>query len=110
VIRVKGKSGIFPGMHMSDGTILVEGDCDGRAGAQMTGGKVVVLGNLPYILPSFIFEEIRDKAKVAEEKIAGPFYNFLGDASENGNGRLFVKVSTNPQLKWCETYIEKMED
>lgn len=110
LIRVKGKTGTFPGVHMSNGTVLVEGDCEGRAGAQMTGGKVVVLGSLPSILPSFVFEEIRDKVKVAEEKLSGPFYTFLGDVNENGSGRLSVKVSSNPQLKWCESYIETLED
>jgi formylmethanofuran dehydrogenase subunit C len=110
MIRVKGKTGTFPAVHMSNGTILVEGDCDGRAGAQMSGGKVVVLGRLPSILPSFIFEDIKEKVKVAEEKLSGPFYTFLGDISENGTGRLSVKVSSNPQLKWCESYTETLED
>lgn len=110
LIRVKGNVGMYPGIHMTDGTVLVEGDCEGRAGAQMTAGKVVMLGNLISVLPSFVFEDMRDKVKVAEEKLLGPFYSFLGDINENGNGRLSVKVSSNPQLKWCESYIDKLED
>jgi len=110
MIRVKGKAGTFPGIHMSDGTILVEGSCEGRVGAGMTGGKVIVIGSLPSILPSFLFEEIRDKVKVGEEKLLGPFYAFLGDMNENGTGRLFVKIPNNPQLKWCESYVERLED
>jgi len=105
-IRIKGSSGMFPGMHMSNGTIYIEKDCAGRAGAQMTGGKVIVGGYVPAILPSFNMEEVREKVKVGEEKIPGPFYVFTGDPNENGNGKLFINVARNPHLKWCEEYLE----
>lgn len=105
-IRIKGKTGLYPGIHMSNGTILIEGDCDGRAGAQMRGGKVIVGGTIPAILPSFLFEEIQQRVKIGEEKIAGPFYAFSGDTNENGKGKLSVNVNNNPHLKWCEKYLE----
>ena len=105
-IRIKGSSGIFPGMHMSNGTIYIEKDCSGRAGAQMTGGKVIVEGYLPTILPSFNVEEVRERVKVGEEKITGPFYVFTGDLNENGSGKLFVNRTKNPHLKWCEEYLQ----
>ena len=72
----------------------------------MTGGKVIVGGRIPSILPSFTFEEIRDTAKVGEEKIRGPFYVFSGDINENGKGRLSVSVTNNPHLKPYERYLE----
>ena len=109
-IIVKGNSGMFPGIHMNDGTILIEGDCEDRAGAQMTGGKIVILGTTPSILPSFSFDELREKVKVEEQRIHGPFYSFVGDVTETGKGRLFVKASSNPQLKWCEAFIQKPEE
>jgi formylmethanofuran dehydrogenase subunit C len=105
-IIVKGNAGMFPGIHMSGGTILIEGNCGGRAGAQMTGGRVVVGGYVPSILPSFSFEGIRDKVKVNDEKVTGPFYGFIGDVNEGGGGRLFVNVNSNPHLKWYERYLE----
>lgn len=105
-IRIKGNTGLFPGIHMSNGTILAEGSCVGRAGAQMKGGKVIILGQIAAILPSFAFEEIQEKVKFADEKIAGPFYAFSGDMNENGKGKLSVRVSSNPHLKWCERYLE----
>jgi len=105
-IRIKGNTGLFPGIHMSNGTVLVEGSCEGRAGAQMRGGKVIISGYIPAILPSFAFEEIQEKAKCGEEKIAGPFYAFSGDMNENGKGKLSVRVTANPQLKWYEKYLE----
>ncbi len=105
-IRIKGSSGIFPGIHMSNGTIYIEKDCSGRAGAQMTGGRVIIGGSVPSILPSFNVEEVRERVKVGEEKIAGPFYVFTGDLNEEGNGKLFVNMARNPHLKWCEEYLE----
>ena len=105
-IRIKGSTGMFPSMHMSNGTVHIEKDCLGRAGAQMTGGKVIIGGYLPAILPSFNIEEVREKVKVGEEKITGPFYVFTGDLNEDGNGKLFVNVGKNPHLKRCEEYLE----
>jgi len=105
-IRIKGSSGIFPGMHMSNGTIYIEKDCSGRAGAQITGGKVIIGGYVPSILPSFNVEEVRERVKVGEEKITGPFYVFTGDLNEEGNGKLFINMAKNPHLKWCEEYLE----
>jgi formylmethanofuran dehydrogenase subunit C len=105
-IRIKGNVGLFPGIHMSNGAVLTEGNCSGRAGAQMRGGKVIVSGHIPTVLPSFGFEEIQEKAKFADEKIVGPFYLFSGDMNENGKGKLSVKISANPHLKWCEQYLE----
>jgi len=105
-IRIKGNVGLFPGIHMSNGTVLTEGNCAGRAGAQMRGGKVIIFGHIPTVLPSFSFEEIQEKVKFADEKIVGPYYAFSGDMNENGKGKLSVKVSANPHLKWCEQYLE----
>lgn len=106
IIRIKGSVGLLPGVHMRNGTIHVEGNCEGRAGGQMTGGKVIVGGRIPSILPSFAFEEIRDTTKVGEEKIRGPFYVFSGDVNENGKGKLSVSVTNNPHLKSYERYLE----
>ncbi len=109
-IKIDGKSGMFPGMHMVDGTIYIGGICEGRAGAGMTNGKVVISGHIPSILPSFSIEEIKEKVKIAskegKEKIKGPFYVFQGDNNELGNGRLYADINMNPQLKWCNEYLE----
>jgi formylmethanofuran dehydrogenase subunit C len=105
-IRIDGNTGLFPGMHMRNGTILTQGDCEGRAGAQMRGGKVIISGCIPAILPSFTFEEIQEKVKFVDEKILGPFYAFSGDMNENGKGKLSVRVTSNPHLKWCERFLE----
>jgi len=105
-IRIKGNTGLMPGMHMQGGTVCIEGNCEGRAGAQMRGGKVIIFGKASKVLPSFAFEEIKDKIKIGEEKIQGPFYVFSGDMNEKGTGKLSVNAPNNPQLNWCEKYVE----
>ncbi|MBS7625959.1 formylmethanofuran dehydrogenase subunit C [Candidatus Bathyarchaeota archaeon] len=106
LIRVSGSSGMFPGAHMRGGTIHIIGDCSGRAGANMRGGKIVLSGKLPTVLPSFTFEDIRSQTRVDKDNVEGPFYVFSGDNNEGGDGRLFIKKASNPQLKWCEKFLE----
>ncbi|MBS7655405.1 formylmethanofuran dehydrogenase subunit C [Candidatus Bathyarchaeota archaeon] len=108
VIKVYGNSGIFPGIHMKGGTIFVKGGCEGRAGAEMKDGKIVILGYLPSILPSFDIEEVKASVKVEEEKISGPFYLFTGDINEEGVGKLYVSINSNPQLKFWEKFLESV--
>jgi len=105
-IKISGNSGMFPGVHMRGGTIHVAGECPGRAGAQMVGGKVVISGKMPSVLPSFSFEDIREQTKVEKDSVHGPFYIFSGDNNEDGSGRLFINVESNPQLKWCENLLD----
>jgi len=107
MIRIMGNCDLYAGIHMKNGILLVERACQGRVGAQMTGGKVIVLGSAGGVLPSFQFEEIREKAKAGDEKIPGPFYVFSGDVNEGGKGQLFARVSDNADLKWNERYLEK---
>jgi len=106
IIRIKRNAGIFPGIHMCGGVVLIEGDCDGRAGAGMTGGRVVVCGRMENVLPSLTIEEIRDRVRVGDERIEGPFYVFQGDVGGTGTGRVFVSMTRNPQLKEYEKYLE----
>lgn len=106
-IIVRGNVGLFPGMHMKKGTILVAGSSQGRAGASMTGGRVVCLGNIGSILPSFLFDEVRRDVKVGDQRIQGPFYVFSGDATERGEGRLYASVQNNAHLKEYERFVEE---
>jgi len=105
LVKVMGNSGIFPGIHMKGGLIYIKGDCEGRAGANMIGGRIIINGRLEDVLPSFKIEDIRGSVKVGEEKIEGPFYVFIGDLSDDGEGRLFVSVKNNPQMKKYEEYL-----
>ena len=105
LIKIDGNVGQFAGIHMRDGTIYVKGDSEGRAGAEMLKGKIIVSGYIPSILPTFTIDTISPSAKVNGEKIDGPFYRFIGDLAENGDGRLFVSKIKNPHLGQFEEYL-----
>jgi len=105
LIKVYGNSAQFTGIHMKNGTILVLGDSAARAGAEMTGGKIVVKGRISEVLPTFTIDSVKAKVKVNGDEVAGPFYLFLGDTAEEGEGKLYVAQSRNPHLKFYEQYL-----
>lgn len=106
IINIHGNSGQFLGLRMQDGTIHVRGDCDERAGACMVDGKIVVDGTLLSVLPTFTIDSIKPRVKIEENDIAqGPFYLFLGDLAERGNGKLYVSKKRNPQLSYREKFL-----
>jgi formylmethanofuran dehydrogenase subunit C len=105
LIKVHGSVGEFAGIHMRDGTILVQGDCAGRAGAEMLNGKIILCGHVPSVLPTFTIDSIKSNTDVEGEKITGPFYRFIGDIADNGEGKLFVSKPKNPHLSLYEKYL-----
>ena len=106
MIKIHGSSGEFTGFRMCEGTIYVEGDAGRRAGACMVGGKIVVNGFLEDVLPTFTIDSIKPKVKIEENQaIDGPFYVFLGDLVENGNGKLYIRKEKNPQLGHYEKLL-----
>jgi formylmethanofuran dehydrogenase subunit C len=106
VLKIKGGAGRFLGYHMTDGTILVDKECDTRAGALMTGGKIVITGTIQEVMPGFTVDSVKPKVKIDDtQSAAGPFYVFLGDLAEHGTGKLFVSKANNPQLKFYEKYL-----
>jgi formylmethanofuran dehydrogenase subunit C len=105
-LKIHGNTGQFVGLRMHDGTIQVQGDCDARAGACMIAGKIVIEGKLESILPSFTVDSIKPKVKIEEnETVQGPFYVFLGDLAECGNGKLYVSKQNNPQLTIYDKFL-----
>lgn len=106
IIKVYGGSGQFAGFRMCDGTLYVQKDAGDRAGACMTGGKIVIGGLLESVLPSFTIDSIKKKVKIEEDEVAeGPFYLFLGDLVESGDGKLYVLKEKNPQLAHYENFL-----
>ncbi len=99
LIKIKGSAGPFLGFHMSDGTIHVEKNAGPRLGANMVGGKIIIGGQVDYMLPSFTVDGTKAKQKIDDTETAqGPFYVFLGDLAEKGTGKLFISKPKNPQL------------
>ncbi len=106
VIKIKGSAGRFLGYHMSDGTIYLEKDCETRAGACMTGGKIIINGAIELLMPTFTIDAVKPKVKVDDTQSApGPFYVFLGDLADHGTGKIFALKATNPALKSYEKYL-----
>ncbi len=106
VIKILGDVGLFAGIHMSNGTIFVQGNSEGRDGAQMINGKIVIVGQVPAVMPTFTVDSIKPKVKVGGEKIEGPFYQFIGDLADKGKGKLYVSKTKNPHLSSYEKYLE----
>jgi formylmethanofuran dehydrogenase subunit C len=105
-IKILGSAGQFLGLRMRGGTVYVKNSCKGRAGACMSGGKIIIGGAVESILPSFTIDSMKKKTKVEEgEDAEGPFYVFLGDLAENGNGKLYVSKTNNPQLNPYEKLL-----
>jgi formylmethanofuran dehydrogenase subunit C len=105
-IKIYGNAGQFLGFRMRDGTIYVEKNAETRVGACMTGGKIVVGGFLEEVMPTFTIDSVKPKVKVEEtEAVSGPFYVFLGDLAEQGNGKLFVSKGNNPHLSQYEKFL-----
>jgi len=106
IIKIYGDAGQFTGLRMHDGTIYVQKDSEARAGACMTNGKIIIGGFLESVLHTFTIESIRDKVKIEEGEVAqGPFYLFLGDLTENGNGKLYVSKQRNLHLSHYERLL-----
>jgi formylmethanofuran dehydrogenase subunit C len=105
LIKIYGNAGQFVGMHMHEGTIFVQGTSEGRAGASMTGGKIVLSGYSVSVLPTFSIDDIKKKVKVDGEEVQGPFYLFTGDNAEKGGGKLYIAQAKNPQLSFYEKYL-----
>jgi formylmethanofuran dehydrogenase subunit C len=105
-IKIYGNAGQFLGFRMCDGTVYVEKNAETRVGACMTGGKIVVGGFLEEVMPTFTIDSVKPKVKIEEtETVSGPFYVFLGDLAENGNGKLFASKGNNPHLSPYEKFL-----
>jgi len=106
IIKIYGNAGQFLGFRMHGGTIYVQKDCEARAGACMTDGKIVVNDFLESVVPTFPIDSVKAKVKIEEDESAeGPFYVFLGDLAENGKGKLYVSKEKNPHLSCYEKFL-----
>ena len=105
-IIIKGSAGPFLGFHISKGVIYVEKNAGNRLGASMTGGKIVLSGSMDELMPTFTIDRVKGKVKIDDTfKAEGPFYVFLGDLAEHGNGKLFISKANNPQLSKYERFL-----
>ena len=61
VIKIRGDSGPFLGFRMKDGAIHVEKNCASRAGANMSGGKIIVSGSIQEPMPTFSVDSVKPR-------------------------------------------------
>ena len=101
----KGKRGKVRFAYPKDGRILVEGGAGRRMGASMSGGRIIILGKVPSVLPSFLIDSKKPRVRVGEEKVQGPFYVFKGDVLESWSGSLYISINNNSHLSFYESYI-----
>ncbi len=90
IIEIKGNAGEFVGNRMKNGLIIVHGKAK-RVGAQMKGGKIIVLNEIE-ILPSFKFIEEVNGLKIDTYEFNKRFRKYQGDFAESKNpkGELFI--------------------
>lgn len=105
LIKVHGNVDQFVGIRMKNGTIIVQGNAKERAGAYMTGGKIILCNHVASVLPTFTIDSIKSKTKAEGEVIKGPFYVFIGDLTEHGNGKLYISKISNEYLKSYEELL-----
>jgi len=71
----------------------------------MVNCKIIIAGIIDSVLPTFTIDRVKEKVKIEDEIVEGPFLLFLGDISENGNGKLYVSKDKNPQLGHYERLL-----
>jgi len=105
LIQIYGNVDQFVGIRMKKGTIVVQGKAKERPGAFMTGGKIILCNHIESVLPTFTIDSVKSKVKAEGEPIQGPFYLFIGDLAEGGNGKLYVSRNINRHLKSYEELL-----
>lgn len=103
MIEIGGNADIFLGIHQHRGVILIKGEVADRAGGEMAGGKIIALGKVNAILPSFKYIEDIPEVEITEEnKIEGPFLKFQGDLGQRSakrqKGAIYALKSKNKHL------------
>jgi formylmethanofuran dehydrogenase subunit C len=105
-IAIGGQAGDMLGFNMTDGTVIVLGNCGIRAGAGMHGGIIAMFGlTPPPVLPSFRFDraahheklvdtlrDLRDKGlRFEESQIPAEVDIYFGDLVADGGGELHLR-------------------
>jgi formylmethanofuran dehydrogenase subunit C len=87
-----GSADYYLGVHNHGGTIICEGDAEGRVGADMSHGQIIVQGKVKSMLPSFLEKgDVKEIATPAGE-FKGKFVEYTGDnALPKPKGSLYVK-------------------
>ncbi|MHC1627079.1 MAG: formylmethanofuran dehydrogenase subunit C [Methanoculleaceae archaeon] len=83
-VIIHGNAGDMPGVEMRSGRLTIYGDSM-RAGANMVGGSLTVLGTVYDMIPTF-----RRTGTVVHEETGRVLTAFTGDIANRGKGNLFA--------------------
>ncbi|MBN2157655.1 MAG: formylmethanofuran dehydrogenase subunit C [Candidatus Lokiarchaeota archaeon] len=87
-----GSADYYLGVHNHGGTLICNGDVEGRVGADMSHGQIIIMGKVKSMLPSFIKKgEVKEVVTPAGD-FKGKYIEYTGDhAIPKPNGSLFVR-------------------
>jgi len=87
-----GSADLYLGVHNHGGTIICEGDCEGRTGADMASGQIIIKGKIKQMLPSFKKVEKIKEVQTPIGTIKGDFIKYIGDfsISPKPTGELYI--------------------
>ncbi|MHA1821132.1 MAG: formylmethanofuran dehydrogenase subunit C [Promethearchaeota archaeon] len=87
-----GSADLYLGLHNHGGTIICHGDVEGRVGADMSHGQIIIKGKVKEMLPSFKKIGDIDKITTPAGEITGNFEEYAGDyaISPKPRGRLYL--------------------
>ncbi len=87
-----GSADYYLGVHNHGGTLICEGDAEGRVGADMSHGQIIVMGKVKSMLPSFKQKDEVKKIITPAGEFKGNYLEFTGDhALSKPKGILYVK-------------------
>ena len=87
-----GSADLYLGVHNHGGTIVCEGDVEGRIAGDMSSGQVIIKGKAKKMLASFKKIGSIKEFETPIGKIAGDFDEYEGDyaVGDKPKGRIYV--------------------
>jgi formylmethanofuran dehydrogenase subunit C len=87
-----GSADLYLGIHNHGGTIICEGNAEGRVGADMSHGQIIVMGKVKKMLPSFMKGDDVKEIKTPAGEFNGKYTEYSGDhALPKPKGALYIK-------------------
>jgi formylmethanofuran dehydrogenase subunit C len=92
---VEGNVENFCAIRQTGGLLIIKGNAVRGLGAEMSGGTVVILGEVKNFSPGCVHHVIEITPKLGEIHFYGRFARFLGDyaAGKNPKGMLYSRMA-----------------
>ena len=86
---------ILAGIHMTKGTIEIDGNVNRWPGGQMKNGNIIIHGKLGRLLEGFVEQGIVTDPEISGKVYAGKYIQYSGDIALNGKGGLYIDAENN---------------